>query len=146
MSAVDHGPTVEVLTVTPALASNESRAGSLFDVVAESGAAALILIGYATGTTPTVLNPAIKRTVEKDVPVFILSDNKGENRGPQRLVYETQVKAVSAGATPLRDVNVNHIAEVIARIKEGAQLGKGGQELTEWLVEEYGTPSVESSP
>lgn len=137
----DTDPHVTVLAVTPLMASGDKLTDRLFDAATAPGTAALILVGYATGTTPTAINPFIKRSVENGVPVIVLSDNRGENTGPQRLKYETQVAAVEAGATPLKDINVNGLGEVVSAAREAARSGKAGQELADTLVSQYGTPS-----
>ena len=102
---------------------------------------AIIIIAYASGATPDRLNPWIKRIVKRGVPVFIVSDNVGENHGIQRLKYATQTAPVEAGATPLRNANVNHLAEVIYVIRQAVHARKEGKELATTLVSVYGSPT-----
>src|SRR5579871_3470413 len=148
MAKVDIGPSslpeqeshptdVFVLPVTPMLGSNVELTKQLFDTLENGESKALVLIGFATGTTPTALNPFIKRTVDRGVPVFILSNNPGEESGPKRIVYGVQQDAVEAGASPLRDVNVNHLPEVLGAIQAEIDSGKFGQELSEAILEKF---------
>lgn len=129
---------VAILPVTPGLAAHPT----LIERVVSSRTAALILNTYACGTTPETLNPSIKRLVEMGIPVVLLADSRGVNHGPQELEYETQVEAVKAGATPLRDVNINGTEQVAATIREAASRGITGQALAKLLVGEYGTPAA----
>lgn len=134
---------IAFLPATPALIGNLDLTAQFFDAIEAEGSKALIVTGYATGTTPGALNPFITRTVERGVPVFVLSDNAGEDQGPQKIKYTAQQEAVDAGATILRDVNVNAGEEVAYAIQDAIDEGKTGEDLAQALIAIYGTPAQE---
>jgi len=63
-----------------------------------SGSEAIILIAYATGTTPERLNSAIKTKVDSGIPVFLLSSNSADDHGILKTTYDVQAKSAQAGA------------------------------------------------
>lgn len=115
--------------------------------IAGDKAKALVLAGFATGTTPNVLNPHIKALTEKGIPVFILSKNPANEHGIRKIKYQVQQDAVEAGAIPLRDPNVNNDVEVLTSIQQAINDGKTGEQLTQAVVEKYGSPPpIKTSP
>ncbi len=130
---------IAVLPVTPLTGANLELTQAFFKAAIGAGAKAILLIGYATGTTPGAINPLVKDTVESGIPIFVLSNNKGDDKGPQRITYGSQQDAVDAGITPLRDVNINHIEEVMATIDGMIADDVAGAELAQAVVDVYGT-------
>ncbi len=137
---------VAFLPATPALMGNPGLTAEFFDAIENAGSKALVIEGFASGTTPEVLNPHIARAVGRGVPVFILSNNPGEDHGPQRIKYAVHQEAVNAGATVLRDVNVNAAEEVANAIQDAIDAGQTGHELARTLVDRYGALGVEGGP
>ncbi|HVT01351.1 MAG TPA: hypothetical protein VHE53_03925 [Patescibacteria group bacterium] len=133
---------VFTLSVTPVLGSNQELTRGIFDQIKASGIKALILTGYATGTVPDKLNPFIKETVERGVPVFVLSTNPADAKGPQRIKYESQEKVLEAGAKILSGVNVNNEEEVAKAVQEAIGEGKTGEELSQAITDRFGTPEI----
>jgi L-asparaginase/Glu-tRNA(Gln) amidotransferase subunit D len=129
------------LTATPVLGSNLALTEHMFKAFEDTGSKAIVITGFATGTTPSALNPFIAQTVERGVPVFILSDNSADIGGPDRIVYGVQEEAVQAGATPLKDINVNNRDELAEAIQDAIDKGKAGAELRQVIVDLYGTPT-----
>ncbi|OGE19653.1 hypothetical protein A3J19_02000 [Candidatus Daviesbacteria bacterium RIFCSPLOWO2_02_FULL_41_8] len=103
---------------------------------------AMILLVDATGGSKDILNPFIKEAVDEGTPVFLLSKNYGRNTGIQKVAYGTQSDAVEAGATPLRDINVNSTLEVVNVIQAAVDQGLTGSELKVAIVEQFGSPVV----
>lgn len=134
-----HLPYVAVIDVNPALAE-EKEARFTFDAHLKMDPKAFILLAYATGGTPETFNPHIRELTEKGIPVFLLSNNPGLETGIQKLAYEPQLKAVEAGATPLRDVNINRMLEVVNTIQQQIKEGLTGDKLKAAIVAKYGTP------
>ncbi|MBI4994063.1 hypothetical protein HZC21_00240 [Candidatus Peregrinibacteria bacterium] len=92
---------------------------------------AIILIAYATGTTPDILNPVIKKLTESGTPVFLLSNNPKNSHGILRTVYAVQERSAQAGAIALQKVNINNLQEVLNAIQDELNKGKKGAELGE---------------
>lgn len=134
---------ITLLPATPALIASPDLTAHFFEAFENTGSKALVITGYASGTTPSILNPFIKGSVERGVPVFVLSNNPGDEKGPQRITYGVHQEAVDAGATILRDVNINRGAEVLYAIQDAIDDGKTGQELAQALIDIYGTPGRE---
>ncbi|MFH0820373.1 MAG: hypothetical protein V1908_01220 [Candidatus Peregrinibacteria bacterium] len=95
-------------------------------------AKAVILVTYASGTTPGCLNPVIRARVLAGVPVFLVANNpKNDNGIINSRRYATQVSALEAGAIPIEKVNVNRIEDVLSAIQDGLDAGQTGMELGE---------------
>lgn len=135
---------VAFLPATPALAGSPALTAEFFDAIENAGLKALVVEGYAAGTTPEALNPFIARTVQRGVPVFVLSNNPGEDHGPQRIKYAVHQQAVDAGATILRGVNINAAEEVANAIQDAIDAGKTGQDLAQALIDIYGALGEEA--
>ena len=135
---------IAILPTTPALAGNLAITAEFFDAMEQADSKALIIEGYAAGTTPVALNPFITSTVQRGVPVFILSNNPAEDHGPQRIKYATHQEAVDAGATILRGVNINGMEEVANAIQDAIDEGKTGQDLAQALIDIYGALGEEA--
>jgi len=131
---------VAFLQCTPLL-NDGATTESFFGLLEGSEAKALVIIGYASGSIPRILNPYITKTVERGVPAFVLSDNKANDTGPQEIKYIGQKESVESGATILKDVNINHIVDVAVSIQGAIDEGMSGTELTQAVIEKYGSTS-----
>lgn len=151
MAIAEQPPTNEVpgynniaaLQITPNLSSPgaEQLLESMFKAVEDSSSRVLILRGFGTGTVPRAANPHISRLVhERDIPVFVLSDNPGDDFGVRRLKYEAHEGLVAAGAIPLRDVNINDVERVMATIQGSIDHGADSSEIVRTVVGEFGVP------
>lgn len=101
---------------------------------------AVVIQGWATGTVHQELLPLVKEATDSGISVFIISSNRGEEHGIRSLKYEPHVKAVEAGAIPLKDVNIKKGQEVLEAIQEQINHGKIGEELNEAIIERFGSP------
>ncbi len=90
---------------------------------------AIVLIAFATGTAPQSLISAAKEKINSGIPIFLLSDNSGDDHGILKMTYENQFKWAEVGAISLEKVNVNNVSEVVNAINEEFTSGKRGQEL-----------------
>lgn len=138
------GLEVAFLPATPALAGNLDLTAHFFDSIENAGSKAVVITGYASGTTPEVINPFIARTVQRGVPVFVISNNPAEDQGPRRIKYAVHQEAVDAGATILRGVNINAIEELASAIQDAIDAGKTGPDLTRAIIEQYGALGEEA--
>lgn len=122
--------------------------GLMPEKVAENteNAGAVILISFATGTTPTNLDPVIAKRTREGIPIFLLSDNKKEDHGIPRSNYGTQKDSAKAGAIALQKVNVNNLSEVMEAIKEELAAGKKGAELGEAIKQRFAYGPDEKLP
>lgn len=102
-----------------------------------AGVGAIVLIGFATGTTPDRLEPVIRKRVESGVPVIILSNNPADPAGPSRLKYKAGQVNLKAGAIVLQKVNINHLEEVLAVLRESLSKGVRGAELIQLMKDRY---------
>lgn len=131
-------PYVAVLDVTPMLA-DPKNARLNFDVHLKMGPKAIVLLAYATGGTPGTLNPHIRECVGKGIPVFLLSKNYARDTGIQGTTYGVQTEAIQAGATPIKDVNVNRVLDVVSAIQKAASRGLTGEQLDRAIIDQFGT-------
>ncbi len=138
-------PDVAYLTVTPTL-NNPGFAPKIFDAIAKTHPKALVLEVYASGTSPTVLDPLIKKYVDNGISVFLLSNNPGDEKGIEKLAYAANLGSVQAGAIPLRDVNVNQRLDVISTIQHAINEGHTGTDLNDEIISKYGTAAPTSRP
>ena len=90
---------------------------------------AIVIITFATGTVPDRLGPIVQAKVEAGVPVFLVSNNPGDDVGILRDKYLPQANFRDAGAIRIESVNINRIEEVFAAIQEEAAKGKRGGQL-----------------
>jgi len=132
-------PDVRAFAIYPGFPTDLDSIGNDFT---PARTAAVVLVGYACGTTPENLNPFINRVTNGGVPVFIISGEDSGSGGIQKLTYETQVAAVEAGATPIRDVDSTRMVEVIDYIREVSHRGLIDQVLVDSVVSEYGSPAL----
>ena len=128
---------VALLKVHPGM---ETTAEGLFQAIKKANQKALVLLGYASGATPTILDPLIREFTEQGISVFVLSNNPGENKGIQTIKYGPQRDSITAGAIPLSNVNVNNAEEVLLTIQAEIDEGKTGRELNEAVIAKFGTP------
>jgi len=138
---IQKAPNVSVLHTSMGMTAPE-LAQSAFRAHVGTGVKALIIVGTANGTVHKALFPLIRETTERNVPIFVLSDNPSDDYGVKALKYEPQMKVADAGATPLRDVNIKKIAEVVQTIQAEINQGKTGQQLNEAVIEKFGTPAL----
>jgi L-asparaginase/Glu-tRNA(Gln) amidotransferase subunit D len=128
-------PDVRAFAIYPGFPTDLDKVGNYFT---PTRTAAVVLVGYACGTTPENLNPFINRVVKGGVPVFIVS-GEGAGGSIPKLTYETQVAAVEAGATPLRDADSTRMVEVVEHIRGIFHRGLRGQVLVDLVIAEYGS-------
>lgn len=102
------------------------------------GAESIIITSFANGTVPNRLSAVIKLKVDSGIPVFLISNNSGDNHGIERLKYQVQVDIAQAGAIALKKVNINNIESVIRAIQEETVLGKKGSDLERAISERFG--------
>ena len=102
--------------------------------------AAIVILGYACGTTPEIINPSIKRITDKDIPVFIVSGEWIPDGSIENLTYPSQISAVEAGATPLKNANRSLVGEVRESIQILYDEGVMGDDLAHLVVAHYGSP------
>ncbi|MEI8090697.1 MAG: hypothetical protein WCG98_00055 [bacterium] len=57
---------------------------------------AAIVVAFASGTTPQDLNEPIKQLTEKNIPIFLLSDNPGDKHGILNIIYQNQALSLKA--------------------------------------------------
>lgn len=107
---------------------------------------AVILIAYATGTTPEILNPVIKKLTELGTPVFLLSNNPKDSHGILKIVYAVQTESAQAGAIALQKVNINNLQEVLDAIQDELDRGKRGAELGEIIKQKFAYSEGEPLP
>ena len=138
-SSENNEPRIGVLRCTPSLTPEQlSNHTEGMDVV--------VLIAFATGTTPDRLAPIIKKRIEEGVPVILLTDNPADPAGPSRLAYSAGQSALEAGAILLQKANVNHTEEVIKTVQEAFREGLCGTELSEHIQEIYSYQEGEKAP
>lgn len=133
------GPDVRAFAIYPGFPTDLDKTGDYFT---PARTAAVVLVGYACGTTPESLNPFINRVVKGGVPVFIISGEGTGSGGIPKLTYETQVAAVEAGATPLRDADSTRMVEVVEHIRGIFHEGLRDQVLVDSVIAEYGSPEA----
>ena len=123
-------PEIGILECTPFLTPEQLSAYT-------KGMDAVILIAFATGTTPDRLAPVIKERVAEGTPIILLTNNPADSAGPFRLAYAAGQSALEAGAVLLQKVNVNHAGEVKEAIKKAFAGGLRGHELSEYIQNLY---------
>jgi hypothetical protein len=112
-----------------------------------AGSDAVVLIVYATGTSPESLNGVIKQRTEKGIPVFLVSKNPGDAHGILKITYGPQQESKEAGAIALEKVNVNNLYDVIMpAIQDEFAKGKRGAGLGEAIREKFSYKDDESKP
>ncbi len=131
-------PYVAVLRVDPGM-GNPSEARLNFDTHLRMNPKAIVLEVYATGGPPEAMVPFIKDSVQKGVPVFLLSTNYARDTGIQQLSYGPQQLAAEAGAIPLRDVNVDRTLDVVAAVQAAANKGLVSKDLEDEIINQFGT-------
>lgn len=129
-------PDVANFKVTPG--QDPQLTADIFRIIGTKSKA-LVLTGFATGTTPSSLNPHIRDLTQKGIPVFILSNNPMDHHGIGQIKYEVQQEAVEAGGIPLRNPNVTNDEEVTTSIQEAINEGKTGPELAQAMIEKFGS-------
>lgn len=108
---------------------------------------AMVLVTYATGTTPETLNGAIQEVTQKGIPVFLLSSNSGDPAGILNDTnYEPQAQSKKAGAIALQKVNIKHIQQVLDAIQAEIDAKKKGPELGEAIRTKYAYAPGEEKP
>lgn len=136
----DSFPEVPAFYCDPFLMPDEFLARS-------EGAQAILVASFATGTIPDRLVPAMQQRLSEGVPIFVVSNNPGENFGITKITYAAGEEAYKSGAIALQKVNINHHREVKATILVEA-LGRGlrGQELAREIEQRYAFQEGEAKP
>ena len=135
----DSDPRVSALMCTPLL-TNEQFLRLTADVEA------IVLVAYASGAMPDRLVPAIQQRIQEGTPIFVLSDNPGDQDGIVRIRYAAGKGAYDAGAVPLEKVNVNQQQEVVAAIVAALNKGLRGPALAEEIKRLYAYSKDETRP
>lgn len=107
---------------------------------------AVILIAYASGTTPDRLLPAIKNIIDSGKAVILISNNPGDSMGVVHMQYAAGSGALAAGAVLLQKANINHLAEVEKSIIDAIRKGKKGRELAQYIKDQYSFQPGEEVP
>ncbi len=108
-------------------------------------AKAVVLVNYATGTTPVWLAPVIKQLVDNNVPVFLVPDCPGDEAGMISVKYAACIPALEAGATPIEKVNVKEIDLVKEAVRDhGERLS--GRELADYIHQMFAYQEGEEPP
>lgn len=136
-------PYIAVLEVNPGLADSDN-ARLNFHAHLRANPKALLLIAYATGGTPESLNPYIQEYTDKGIPVFLLSNNPGDDHGIREITYGVQAEAAEAGAISLKDVNINSLQQVVRAIQDAAKAGLEGENLRKAIVGQFGMATAGS--
>lgn len=109
-------------------------------------AEAIIVVAFATGAMPDRLVPAIQQRIQQGIPVFVLSDNPGNNHGILRVIYDAGSGAYKAGAIGLQKINVNQYRELKAIILEALGKGLKGKDLEREIEQRYAYQQGEKKP
>lgn len=115
--------------------------------LATQDAEAVVLVVFASGALPDCLTPVIQRKISLGVPVFLLSNNPGDNHGilhPGR--YAAGIGALEAGAIPLEKVNVNQAVDVEHAISQALDAGMKGAELAAHIQKQFAYGPDEEKP
>src|ERR1700722_20079736 len=107
---------IAVLPATPI--GTKRYIEEFFRAAVDCNARAVIVTGFANGTVPEGYFSSIEETVSKGVPVFVISDNRAEDKGPQRIKYDVQVQLLDTGAIILSNANVNSAWDVADTIQD----------------------------
>lgn len=136
------GSNVAEIIVGPAItAKRAERQAIAFD------AGAVILIVYATGTLPTRMAEFVKKFDSAGVPVFLVSNNPGENTGILHATkYEVTIPSLQAGAVPIEKVNVNGLTQLHIFIQSLLDKGIKGDKLKEKVRERFSYKEGEEKP
>lgn len=82
----------------------------------------------ASGTLPDELVPVIQEWNHKGISFFLVAGNYGTDHGilanEGDTLYGTMRRPVAAGAIPIRDVNINHLADVARAVQTAINDGK----------------------
>jgi len=108
-------------------------------------ARAVVLVNYATGTTPEWLAPVIKKLTENGVPVFLVADCPGDQAGITKIGYEACTPALDAGAKPIEKVNVRDVGLVKQAVRDSAET-MSGQELADYIYRMFAYQEGEERP
>ena len=110
------------------------------------GAQAILVASFATGAMPDRLVPAMQQRLSEGVPIFVISNNPGENFGIMKVIYAAGEGAYKSGAIGLQKVNINSHREVKAAILEALGRGLRGQELVREIEQRYAFQEGEARP
>ncbi|MFH1218245.1 MAG: hypothetical protein V1679_00170 [Candidatus Peregrinibacteria bacterium] len=136
----DYNPEFPIIMATPRLSTTAFAVRAL-------RAKAVVFVVFASGATPTRFAPVIKACIDRGVPVFLVSDNMGDNHGILEAGrYGTTSGSLEAGAVPIETVNVNNLAEIKTYIKLLSGAGKTGTELAELVGERFSYRSDDEKP
>ena len=119
--------TIAVLTMNPAMNPDVARAS----LTAFPDHKAMVIVGYASGSTPDWLNPIIQESTAAGTPVFIVSSNYGSDHGIANPSYGVHAAATQAGAIFIEDMNSRNIFPILDSIQEEIDSGKTGLQLAQ---------------
>ncbi len=139
VEAEGHNPTIGVFTCHPGVTAEQF-------LVRSQDVEVIIVIGYASGTTPDRLAPAIAQRIDESIPVIILSNNPGDEYGIVRLRYAAGQAALAAGAKLLQKVNVRHLDTVLEAINIAHAQGLRAQALAEAIDHQFAFQDGETIP
>ena len=107
---------------------------------------ALILIVQGTGGSASNLNATIKKIVNNNIPVFLVSEKNGNDFGITKIVDQTQIKSEEAGAIRIEKLNYKDIAKITQIIQEKIIEGKNGKELGQAVYDTLSYKEGEEKP
>lgn len=138
---MESAPLIKTLTIeiTPIMTPEQLE-------MLTNGLDAVVLKVYATGTSPESLNEVIKKRTKEGIPIFLVSNNPGDNHGILKITYDTQKKSNEAGAIPLEKVNVNNLDVIYSSLQSEFAKGKRGAELGEAIREKFAYNESEPKP
>ncbi len=131
--------------VIPTINAYPGMDAGVLDSVAEK-ANAIIIVVFANGGSPQILNPSIKKITENGVPIFLVSDNAGAEHGITRVFDQTQIESAKAGAIFIEKANINNLSEISKFIQQEFAQGKSGSELGESVREHFSYKEGEQKP
>ena len=135
----NRGIDAEIIRIYPGITAE------FFDSMTENEKA-VVLIAYATGTVPGILAPVIQQRTKEGIPIFLVSNNPGDEHGIRSTIYAAQEVVEDAGAIPIRKVNVNNLQEVLDFIKETSAQGLMGSDLGQAVYDHFDYKDGEKPP
>lgn len=138
---IERSPEARVFVVTATATITPEQ----FDMFFEKQDAVVFVV-FATGTSPERLNDVIRKRTKEGIPIFLVSNNPGDNHGIMKITYDVQAESLKAGATPLEKVNVNNLQEIIFEIKKQFSAGKKGTELAQAIQKTFSYKEGDKKP
>ena len=107
---------------------------------------ALIFVTHASGAHGDRFTPALSEIISSGIPVFLVSDNPGDDHGILRVQYAAGARSFQAGAIAIEKINVRDIALLKQEIYEALALGKRRNELAQHIQELFSYGENEEPP